>query len=92
MLDYPSPGGVNAVLRVLFKSKGLEKRLTAMKQRQLQKDRKKRLNGYLQGGGRLGKGKEISGYYPPGEDSTPSSAAVPLFAKTLGSVWRASFR
>jgi hypothetical protein len=61
MFDYPSPGGVNAVLRALFKRKGLEKRLTAMKQRQLQEDRKKRLDAYLQGGGRLGKGKEIPG-------------------------------
>ena len=59
MFDYPSPGGVNAVLRVLFKSRRLEKRLTAMRQRQLQKDRKKRLDVYLQSGGRLGKGKEI---------------------------------
>lgn len=60
MFDYPSPGGVNAVLRVLFKSKGLEKRLTAMKKGLLEKDRKKRLDMYLQSGGGLGKGKELS--------------------------------
>ena len=60
MFDYLSPGGVNAVLRVLFRNKRLEKRLTAARQRLLEKDRKKRLEVYSQGGGRLGKGKEIS--------------------------------
>jgi hypothetical protein len=59
MFDYLSPGGVNAVLRVLFKNKRLEKRLIAARQRLLEKDRKKRLEMYSQGGGRLGKGKEI---------------------------------
>jgi len=58
---YPSPGSMNAVLRFLFKNKRLEKRLTATRQRQLERDRKKRLEGYLQSGGRLGKGREVSG-------------------------------
>jgi hypothetical protein len=61
MFDYPSPGGMNAVLRFLFKNKGLEKRLMATRQRQLERDRKKRLEGYLEDGGRLGKGREIQG-------------------------------
>ena len=59
MFDCPSPGGMNAVLRFLFKSKRLEQRLIAAKQRLLEKDRKKRLEIHLQTGGRLGKGKEI---------------------------------
>ncbi|MCK4788801.1 MAG: NAD(P)H-dependent oxidoreductase [Desulfobacteraceae bacterium] len=58
MFDYASPGGMNAVLRFLFKSKVLKKRMMAMKQRLLEKDRKKRLEMYFQTGGRLGKGKE----------------------------------
>jgi len=59
MFHYSSPGGMNAVLRFLFKSKRLEQRLMAAKQRLLEKDRKKRLEMYFQTGGRLGKGKEI---------------------------------
>jgi len=59
MFDYPSPGGVNAVLRFLFRSEKLEKRLMGTRQRLLGKDRKKRLEMYLQSGGRVGKGKEI---------------------------------
>lgn len=58
MFDCPSPGGMNAVLRFLFKSKRVEQGLMAAKHRLLEKDRKKRLEIYLQTGGRLGKGKE----------------------------------
>jgi len=59
MFDAPSPGGVNALMRLLFKSKKLEKWLTAVKQEQVAKAREKRLATYLRSG-RLGEGKEIS--------------------------------
>jgi multimeric flavodoxin WrbA len=60
MFDYPSPGGVNALMRLLFKSKALERRMMAMGGAQVIKGREKRLATYLQCGGRLGEGKEIS--------------------------------
>ena len=59
MFDAPSPGGVNAFMRLLFKSKKLEKLLIATKQAQIAKAREERLNAYLRRG-RLGEGKEIS--------------------------------
>jgi len=59
MFDAPSPGGVNALMRLLFKSKKLEKRLIATKQAQIAKAREERLNAYLRRG-RLGEGKELS--------------------------------
>jgi hypothetical protein len=59
MFDAPSPGGLNAVMRLLFKSKKLEQRLTATKQAQIAKAREERLAAYLRRG-RLGEGKEIS--------------------------------
>jgi multimeric flavodoxin WrbA len=59
MFDAPSPGGLNAVMRLLFKSKKLEQRLTATKQAQIAKAREERLAAYLQRG-RLGEGQEIS--------------------------------
>ena len=60
MFDYPPLGGVNAFMRLLFKSKTLEQKLIPLKQMQLTKSRKKRLEEYLHRGGKLGLGKEIS--------------------------------
>jgi multimeric flavodoxin WrbA len=60
MFDYPSLGGVNAFMRLLFKSKTLEQKLIPLKQMQLTKSREKRLEEYLHRGGELGMGKEIS--------------------------------
>jgi multimeric flavodoxin WrbA len=60
MFDYPSPGGVNALMRLLFKSKTLEQKLIPLRQKQLTKSRKRRLEAYLQQSGHLGEGKEIS--------------------------------
>jgi multimeric flavodoxin WrbA len=60
MFDYPSPGGANALLRFLFKNKTLEQKLIALKRTQLARQRKRRLEEYLQRGGQLGTGKEIS--------------------------------
>jgi hypothetical protein len=59
MFDYPRPGGINAFMRLLFKSKTLEQKLIPMKQMQLAKLRQRRLEEYLQRGGQLGTGKEI---------------------------------
>jgi multimeric flavodoxin WrbA len=59
MFDAPSPGGVNALMRLLFKSKKLEQWLTAANQARIAKAREERLAIYLQRG-RLGEGKEIS--------------------------------
>jgi len=58
MFDAPSPGGLNALMRLLFKSRKLEKRLVATKQAQVAKAREERLAAYLQRG-QLGEGKEI---------------------------------
>lgn len=60
MFDYPSPGGVNAFMRLLFKSKTLKQKLITLRQMQLTKSRKRRLEEYLQRDGQLGMGKEIS--------------------------------
>jgi len=59
MFDAPSPGGLNALMRLLFKSKKLEKQLIATKQAQVAKSREERLANYLRHG-RLGEGREIS--------------------------------
>jgi len=59
MFDAPSPGGVKALMRLLFKSKRLEQWLVATKQAQIAKAREERLAAYLRGG-RLGEGEEIS--------------------------------
>jgi multimeric flavodoxin WrbA len=59
MFDAPSPGGVNALMRLLFKSKKLEQRLMAMMQAQITKAREERLAAYLRRG-RFGEGEEIS--------------------------------
>jgi len=57
--DYPSPGGVNAFMRLLFKSKTLEQKLIPLRQMQLTNSRMRRLEEYLHRGGQLGMGKEI---------------------------------
>ncbi len=59
MFDYLSPGGVNALMRLLFKSEILKRRMMAVRGAQVAKGREKRLAAYLQCGGRLGEGKEI---------------------------------
>jgi hypothetical protein len=59
MFDAPSPGGVNALMRLLFKSKKLEHRLMAIDKVRIAKAREERLAAYLRHG-RLGTGKEIS--------------------------------
>jgi len=59
MFDAPSPGGVNALMRLLFKSKKLEQWLMATKQAQVAKAREERLAAYLRHG-RLGEGEDIS--------------------------------
>jgi multimeric flavodoxin WrbA len=59
MFDTPSPGGVNALLRLLFRSRKLEQQLTSLKQIQIAKAREARLASWLQHG-RLGEGKEVS--------------------------------
>jgi len=59
MFGVPSPGGLNALMRLLFKSKKLEKRLIAGRQAQVAKAREARLNAYLRHG-RLGEGKELA--------------------------------
>jgi hypothetical protein len=59
MFDAPSPDGVNALMRLLSKSKKLGQWLTATKQAQTAKAREERLTAYLRRG-RLGEGKEIS--------------------------------
>jgi len=63
MFDAPSPGGVNALMRLLFKSKKLEHRLMATNQARIAKAREERLAAYLRRG-RLGEGKEISSRWP----------------------------
>ncbi len=59
MFDAPSPGGVNAFWRLLFRSRKLEQRLLATKQAQIARAREERLAAYRRRG-RLGEGKEIS--------------------------------
>lgn len=59
MFDAPSPGGVNALMRLLFKSKKLERRLMATGQARIAKAREERLAAYLRRG-RLGEGEETS--------------------------------
>jgi len=59
MFDAPSPGGRNALMRLLFKSKRLERRLLATGRTQVAKAREDRLAAYRRYG-RLGKGEEIA--------------------------------
>jgi len=59
MFDASSPGGVNALRRLLFRNKKLEKWLLATAQTRIEKAREERLEAYLRLG-RLGEGKDIS--------------------------------
>jgi len=59
MFDAPSTGGVNALMRMLFKSKKLEQRLVAARKARIAKAREERLAAFIRRG-RLGEGKEIS--------------------------------
>ena len=59
MFDAPSPGGVNALMRLLFKSKKPEQWLMSTNQARIAKARAERLAAYLRRN-RLGEGKEIS--------------------------------
>jgi len=59
MFDASSPGGVNALRRLLFKNKKLEQWLMATRQAQIAKAREERLAAFLRRG-RLGEGEEIS--------------------------------
>jgi multimeric flavodoxin WrbA len=59
MFEYTTPGGGNAVLRLLFKSERLKRWLMSVREAQIVKGREKRLAAYLQHS-QLGKGKEVS--------------------------------
>ncbi|MCG6961756.1 MAG: NAD(P)H-dependent oxidoreductase [Acidobacteria bacterium] len=58
MFDAPSPGGLNALMRLLFKSRKLERRLVVVNRERVARAREQRLAAHLQHG-RLGQGKEI---------------------------------
>jgi multimeric flavodoxin WrbA len=59
MFDYASTGGSAAIMRILFKSKKLEKRLVAFRTNKITQERKKRLANFLQTG-TIGKGRNIT--------------------------------
>jgi hypothetical protein len=59
MFSYPSTGGSAAILRILFKSKPLEKRLLAHRTNQIIEQREKQLADLLETG-TLGKGRNIT--------------------------------
>ncbi|APG27581.1 hypothetical protein A7E78_06870 [Syntrophotalea acetylenivorans] len=59
MFDAPSPGGVNMLMRLLFRSEKLKQLMVAKNQARIAKARGKRLDAYLRRG-RLGKGEETS--------------------------------
>ncbi|MGB3715736.1 MAG: hypothetical protein WA996_15005, partial [Candidatus Promineifilaceae bacterium] len=61
LFDVPSPGGLNMLMRLLFKNERLKERLMSMGMTRTAEAREKRLSDYLQNGGRLGNGKEIQG-------------------------------
>ncbi len=60
LFGVPSPGGKNALMRLLFKNETLKERVMAMGTARTAEAREKRLAAYLQNGHRLGIGKEIS--------------------------------
>ena len=60
MFDVPSAGGLNAILWWLFRSENLRRRMMTMATSRVAKSREKRMTAYLQSGGRLGKGTEIT--------------------------------
>jgi len=59
MFDYASIGGSAAIMRILFKSKKLEKKLVAFRTNQITKEREKRLANFLKTG-TIGKGRNIT--------------------------------
>ena len=59
MFDYLSTGGSAAIMRILFKSKKIEKKLLAYEESRIAKEREKRLENFLKTG-ILGKGKNIT--------------------------------
>ena len=59
MFDAPSPGGKNAILRLLFRSETLKDRMMSVMTSRVAEGREQRLVAYLKSGGRLGTGKEI---------------------------------
>jgi len=61
MFDVPSPGGQTAILWWLFRNENLRRRMMTMAASRVAEAREKRRAAYLQSGGRLGRGTEISG-------------------------------
>ena len=59
MFDYPSTGGSAAVMRILFKSKKLKKKLIASREKRITKEREERLKKITKTG-TAGKGKNIT--------------------------------
>ena len=59
MFDYASIGGSAAIMRILFKSKKLEKKLVAFRTNQITKEREKRLANFLKTG-TFGKGRNMT--------------------------------
>jgi len=60
LFDVPSPGGKNALWRLLFRNEGFKERLMARGMARTVEAREKRLVAYLQNSQKLGMGKEIS--------------------------------
>ena len=58
LLRAPSSGGMNAVLRLAFRSERLERALVEANKAQTKRARERRLAAHLAGGGRLGTGRE----------------------------------
>ncbi|MFC1997609.1 NAD(P)H-dependent oxidoreductase [Chloroflexota bacterium] len=61
LFDVPSAGGINAILWWLFRSENLRRRMMTMAASRVAEVREKRMEAYLQSGGRLGRGAEIKG-------------------------------
>lgn len=61
LFEYTTPGGGNAVLRLLFKNERLKQWLMSVREAQIVKGREGRLAAYLQHG-QVGKGTEVSKY------------------------------
>jgi multimeric flavodoxin WrbA len=61
MFDVPSAGGLNSILWWLFRSENLRRRMMTMAASRVAEAREKRMAAYLQSGGRLGRGTEITG-------------------------------
>jgi multimeric flavodoxin WrbA len=59
MFDAPSPGGGNAILRWMFTSDALQKKMLKKVVSEGEQAREKRLADYLARGGTLGKGKDL---------------------------------